>query len=202
MGGIKIHSNIKKEELVKKRQNQVYEAASKLFVKNGFHGTTIRDIARESGLGVGPIYDYFKNKEEILFLVQKRVVELTYEKTNESLSGIEDPKEKLIKAIETQVNLFDENQDLFLFIYKEGHLLDRPMKKEIMNIERRTISLFEEILKAGQDKKVFGKFDVKIAANMIILINHGWVLKRWDLKSTKESQTSFTIDFVLKAISL
>jgi AcrR family transcriptional regulator len=202
MGGIKIHSNIKKEELVKKRQNQVYEAASKLFVIEGFHGTTIRDIARESGLGVGPIYDYFKNKEEILFLVQKRVVELTYEKTKESLSGIEDPEEKLIKAIETQINLFDEYQDLFLFIYKEGHLLDKPMKKEIMDIERRTIALFEEILKEGQNRKLFREFDVKIAANMIILINHGWVLKRWDLKSTKESQTRFTIDFVLKAISL
>lgn len=57
MAALQIHSNIKKTELVEKRQNQICEAAERLFVKKGFHATTIRDIAMECGVGLGPIYD-------------------------------------------------------------------------------------------------------------------------------------------------
>lgn len=57
MAALQIHSNIKKTELVEKRQKQICEAAGRPFVKKGFHETTIRDIAMECGLGLGLIYD-------------------------------------------------------------------------------------------------------------------------------------------------
>jgi len=202
MAALKIHSTIKKPELVEKRQNQILEAAEKLFVKKGFHGTTIRDIARESGLGLGPIYNYVRNKEEILFMVHKRIVELNYDEIKKSLSGIEDPKERMIRAIQTLSGLANKYQDLYLFMYQEAHVLDMAMQKEIIKAEKKTISIFEDIIERGKRKKIFRGINGRIAANMIVLLNHGWVLRRWDLKKAGVSQADFTIDFVLKAISL
>lgn len=197
-----VHSSIKKPELVQRRQKQIFDVASKLFVRKGFHGTTIRDIARESGLGLGPIYDYVKNKEEILFLVQKEIVELTYRRIEESIGGIEDPKEKIKKAITAEIDLCSEYQDLYLIIYQEAHLLAKPFRAEIIRIEGKKISLIEQILKEGQQSGVFRKMNARVAANMIILFNHGGVLKRWDLnKFSRESHLRFVIDFVMKAIS-
>jgi AcrR family transcriptional regulator len=195
------HSSIKKPELVQKRQKQIFDVASKLFVQRGYHGTTVRDIARESGLGLGPIYDYVMNKEEILFLVHKEIVELNYRKIEKSLDGIKDPVEKIKKAITAQIQLCNDYEDLYLFIYQEAHILTKPFIEEIMRVERNTISLFEQILKEGQKSRVFRKMNARIAANMIILLNHGWALKRWDLKGSKDSRIHFTIDFVLKSIS-
>jgi len=195
-------SIIKKPELVNKRQNQVYDAAVKLFVAKGFHSTTIRDIARSSGLGIGPIYDYFKDKKEILFFVQKKIIKKNQAILKKGIAGIEDPKQQLIKAIDIQLNWFLENQDLFLFIYQEGHLLDKPMKKQIMDIERETISMFEEILKEGQQKKSFSDFDCRFVANMILLLTHGWILKRWDLEVKQKSRLKFTSDMILNGILL
>jgi len=200
--GVTLHSNIKKPELVEKRQKQLFAAASKLFVQKGYHGTTVRDIARESGLGLGPIYDYVMNKEEILFLVHKEIVEQNYQKIEESIVGVPDPKEKIKRAITAQIELCYEYQDLYLFIYQEAHILDKPLREEIMRTEKKTIALFEEIIKEGQKRKIFRKIRPRVAANMIILLNHGWALKRWDLKCTKSSQLNFTIDFVLTAISV
>ena len=200
---MKIHSTIKRAALVEKRQGQICETAAKLFSKKGYHGTSIRDIARDSGLGIGPIYDYFKNKEEILFSVHKRIVELNYVKVRDSLVGIDDPVDKITMAIKTQFELVDELQDLYLFMYEEGHLLNHRFKKEIMRIERKTISLFEAILLEGQRRKIFKSFNSRICANMIILLNHGWVLKRWDLLKidSSPSQLRFTTEFILSAIS-
>jgi AcrR family transcriptional regulator len=173
-------------------------------MQNGYHGTSIREISRESGIGIGPIYDYFKNKEEILFTVHKRIVEANYSNIKECLRDIDHPVEMITKAIKTQLNLVKENQDLYLYIYKEGHLLGKKFRKEIMRIEKKTIALVEDILKEGQKRKMFRRFNCRVAANMIILLNHGWVLKRWDLGDIgrPHSHLSFTVDFILRAISL
>jgi AcrR family transcriptional regulator len=42
------------------------ETATRLFREKGFAATTMRDIARESGLGLGALYYYFTSKEEII----------------------------------------------------------------------------------------------------------------------------------------
>lgn len=41
------------------------DAAYTLFIKQGYHGTSMRQIAQEAGLALGGIYNHFANKEEI-----------------------------------------------------------------------------------------------------------------------------------------
>ncbi len=48
------------------RRYRVIEAARKLFIENGFHGTGIAQIARESGVAVGQLYRDFSAKEDIV----------------------------------------------------------------------------------------------------------------------------------------
>ena len=44
---------------------QIIEAAHALFIRQGFHGTSMRDIASDAGIALGGIYNHFVNKEEI-----------------------------------------------------------------------------------------------------------------------------------------
>ena len=199
----KTNSVIKQTELVVKRQEQIFNAASKLFVQKGFQKTTIRDIARESGLGIGPIYDYVKNKEEILFMVHKRVLDQIYEGLKNCMTGVAEPKEKLEKMVEFLFIWTNKYQSLILFIYQESHMLSKVMQKKILRAEKNTISLFEQVLKEGRKKKIFGKINSKVGANMIILLIHGWVLKGWDLKDIKkELRLKYTIEFIFKSVSI
>ena len=41
------------------------EAGRKLFIRQGYHGTSMREIADEAGLALGGIYNHFSSKEEI-----------------------------------------------------------------------------------------------------------------------------------------
>lgn len=45
------------------------ETAHALFLKHGFHGTSMRQIADKAGLALGGIYNHFSNKEEIFAAV-------------------------------------------------------------------------------------------------------------------------------------
>lgn len=48
------------------RRDRVTEAARKLFIDKGFHGTGIAEIAKESGIAVGQLYRDFSAKEDIV----------------------------------------------------------------------------------------------------------------------------------------
>ncbi len=47
-------------------REQVIEAAFRQFTANGFHGTSMRQIAEGAGLALGGIYNHFASKDEIL----------------------------------------------------------------------------------------------------------------------------------------
>lgn len=48
-----------------KRRQQIIDAAKKLFFEHQYEDVSIADLEKESGLTRGPIYYYFRNKEEI-----------------------------------------------------------------------------------------------------------------------------------------
>jgi AcrR family transcriptional regulator len=48
---------------------RLIETAYALFLKKGFHGTSLRDIAEGAGVAVGGIYNHFQDKEEIFAVV-------------------------------------------------------------------------------------------------------------------------------------
>ncbi len=50
-------------------RTDIINAAYALFVKKGFHGTSVRQIADRADLALGGIYNYFENKEEIFAAV-------------------------------------------------------------------------------------------------------------------------------------
>ena len=48
------------------RRSQVLTAATECFRQHGFHGTSMSQISKASGMSVGHIYHYFENKEAII----------------------------------------------------------------------------------------------------------------------------------------
>ncbi len=60
--------------LVEDRQAQILAAAVKVFGKKGFERATIRDIAKQAHVSEGSIYNYFKNKNDLLVSIPTQVV--------------------------------------------------------------------------------------------------------------------------------
>lgn len=48
---------------------RITNAARALFIRKGFDGTTMRDIAADAEVGFGTIFDYASNKRDLLFLI-------------------------------------------------------------------------------------------------------------------------------------
>lgn len=64
-----IPTQVKNQALVTQRRRQIVDAAVNLFIENGFHKTTTRQIAQAAGISIGSLYEYIATKEDVLYLV-------------------------------------------------------------------------------------------------------------------------------------
>ena len=46
-------------------RQQIVAASHRLFLEQGFHGTTMRQIAKESGMALGSLYNHFADKDDL-----------------------------------------------------------------------------------------------------------------------------------------
>ena len=46
-------------------RTRIVDSALRVFAEKGYHGATIGDVVRDSGLSVGAIYTYFRGKDEL-----------------------------------------------------------------------------------------------------------------------------------------
>lgn len=46
-------------------RTRIVEAAVRAFATRGYHGATMQDVARESGLSIGAIYTWFRSKDDL-----------------------------------------------------------------------------------------------------------------------------------------
>jgi len=88
------------------KRASLIEAASKLTYQNGFHQTTLADIAQASGVPLGNVYYYFKTKEA---LGEALVGELAqqFEQARAEWSGLSDPRARVEAFI--QMTLANQN---------------------------------------------------------------------------------------------
>jgi TetR/AcrR family transcriptional repressor of nem operon len=78
-------------------RDQILDAAGRLIHLRGYHNTSLDDVLRESGVGKGNFYYYFKSKEGLGFAIIDRVVQGFVERTLEPAFADEsaDPVEQI-----------------------------------------------------------------------------------------------------------
>ena len=54
------------EQIRKEKKELILETALELFAENGFHATSINQIAKKAGISKGLTYNYFESKNDIL----------------------------------------------------------------------------------------------------------------------------------------
>lgn len=67
----------------KPTREQILDAATRLMHVSGYRGTSLDDVLRESGVGKGNFYYYFKSKEELGYAILDRIVRGFVERTLE-----------------------------------------------------------------------------------------------------------------------
>lgn len=180
---VEIPTTVKNKDLVERRRKQIVLAAIKLFSRNGFHKTTLKELAEETGLSYGNIYDYVGSKEDIFFLIHDFLAGSAMEILNRSIEEIQDPIEKLRRMVRGEFNLMDQWADAVLLIYQESHILGENFLKQLLTKERAHLEKFERVLNEAIQAGQIRKCNVRLVSNLIKSMIDTWTIKRWDLRA-------------------
>ncbi|MCS6886118.1 MAG: TetR/AcrR family transcriptional regulator [Acidobacteriota bacterium] len=106
-------------EELEARREKIEEAAKVLFIKRGFHGTSMRDIAAEAGVSLGNLYNYYRTKEELLESLILRYQQTVTEKINKIYEEVEEPllPANLARFGHLVRMLVEEHYDYWLLMY-------------------------------------------------------------------------------------
>jgi AcrR family transcriptional regulator len=64
------------QDYLNARRAEILDAAWACLARNGYHNTTMQDIATEAGLSYGAVYTYFPSKEQVLHAIFDRISEV------------------------------------------------------------------------------------------------------------------------------
>jgi len=179
-----IESSVKNKELIDIRRKEIVNAAVDLFVRKGFHRTTIREIAQKFGMSVGTLYEYIRTKEDILILVCDYINSTVRMRVKPSVEITQDSAQSLNNAIDIYYKIIDELQDYIIFLYQETKSLSHENRKYIFKSEENMTKIFEDILKHGVERGSF-KIDEKnipLTAHNIMVLGQMWAFRRWALQ--------------------
>jgi len=79
-----------RDHALERNQRRIEAAALRVFTRQGFHGTSVRDIAREAGVSIGNLYNYYRTKEQLFTAVVTRYETRIDELRQKAFEPIED----------------------------------------------------------------------------------------------------------------
>jgi len=174
-----VKSVVSDPKLVEERRRQIILAATKLFSQNGYYTTTIQQIAREAGVSTGLIYQYFGDKDDVLFLTLKLVID-TYE--NEiplQLEGVTHPVERLCKVLWAYCAVVDSLRDATVLAYRSTKSLRADRRILIKDGETRTNRMIEKCVRACTAGGFMRPVNEHLLSYQYVTFAHAWALKHW-----------------------
>ncbi len=130
------------------------EAALNLFTERGFHGAPTSLIAERAGVGVGTIYRYFRNKEELIHCVFDEMHQRFHQRLPEPLGEDLSLQERLTLLLGQLLVIFMESP-------REFRYLEQYHYSPFADLERHEIPSEEHndaigrLLREGRDSGLF-----------------------------------------------
>ena len=174
-----VNSLVTDTRLVEERRGQVLRAAVKLFSEKGYYTTTIQQIAREAGVSIGLIYQYFGDKDDVLFLSLKLVLESYEKEIPLRLAGIDHPVERLCMAVRAYCMIVDRLRDATVLAYRSTKSLRPDRRALIKEDELRTNRILAGCLRACITGGYMHQVNEHLLVYQYVLFCHAWALKHW-----------------------
>ncbi|MDQ3991171.1 MAG: TetR/AcrR family transcriptional regulator [Actinomycetota bacterium] len=143
-------------------RQRIVEAAASLFGDRGYHATSIRDIAEESGMLSGSLYAHIRSKEDLLFEIVRRAGEQFIAAVGPVAEADLPPADRLRQALRAHLGVITASlHDARVFLL-DWTALDEPRRGEIAGMRDRYEALWDRVL-AG-----FPGIDVPVARKLIL----------------------------------
>jgi AcrR family transcriptional regulator len=139
-----------------RRRDEIMTAAEKVFARNGFHATTIADVAKEANLPFDAVYQYFDSRDALFhaLIAAEEYALRTHVAVALAASGTrfgyaEAPFRATLRAT---FEFFETDRATTKLLFRDAYALDNRFDNRLGGIYERFIDDIETLIVAAQKR--------------------------------------------------
>ncbi len=144
------------------------EAGLKRLYKQGFAGTTLRELAKDVGVQAGSLYNYFENKQDFLFQLMDYVMDTLTDATDQRLIAAKSQHDALMIYVDCHVRYHCEKKREVLISTTELRSLTPANYEKIIAKRDGYEQRLKDILAKGNDSGEWTIAEPNIASKVIL----------------------------------
>jgi len=168
-------AKVGRKSIAKERRAQILDAFHRCAVRSGLEKASLREVAEEAGLPVSNLHHFFKNRDEMISELVKRIVDGIIDNLRTEIQDLEDPQTRFKKTIEylfSPKTIQLEDGSLFYDFWTSAHRSEtvrQTFRKQIRDQRR----VFKDILVETGKFSALSGAEMKEIANIIIALVEG-----------------------------
>ena len=162
------------------RRQEIEDAASALFHKQGYSGTSVRDIARAVDIQGASLYAHVASKQEVLWSIVERTAS-RFEAAAEAVEAVDPdaavfgPGVQLISLVRAHVGVVTDDIERASVFVHEWRALDPGRRDDIARRRDAYEARFRAVIEHGVETGVFEPVDAALTAAYILSALNGLV---------------------------
>jgi len=158
-----------------RKRGEILEAALRLFSEKGYHNVSMQQIAKHAEFGVGTIYKFFSNKQDLYKILIMETAERWQRAVVQVLEQEPNPFRAIERYIIVQRKLFFDNLPVVRLYYSEtkGACFDirAGFDEDLLRLRDERIRKLASVFEIGIKESVFRNLDpyhMALALNGIV----------------------------------
>ena len=153
-----------------RKKEKILQSALTVLAEKGYHGTTMEDIASHLLMTKGSLYYYFKDKQELVYESQVKLLNQSIENVKTISEAGTLASDKLIGMIRIHTKYLIKNQSGFELMNKPEVIFSEEQLQEIFRLREQYAEYYDKLLAEGVEDGSFTiqEDEIKIVRNIIL----------------------------------
>jgi len=145
------------QERSRQTVSTILKACSKILVQEGFFGVTTDKVAKEAGVSIGSLYQFFGNKESVVSAVIQDLINSDVDRFRAALANVDhlSQQERVQLVVKTLIDTYQSSVELRVKVQSiQNYLVDRQFHQQYMRAYTETLEKTFSSLPGRSVKKV------------------------------------------------
>ncbi len=152
-------------------QKRIFDAATKLFARQGFHGTSVSEICKAAGVQSGALYYHIKSKDELLWQILNSYIANMHENTQRTVAAYDDPEQRLRAMVHEHITHIIRYRRAVTIELRDRNALSKAHQEEFQRTRDDVQRFWQQALEDGVSSGVFRSDDRVITNSMLSMVS-------------------------------
>ena len=156
-------------------RDRILRAAVEIFAEKGYHGAGMTELGDAADIRRGALYYHIGSKEELLFDLCKRHVEVALERGRQAVARSDEAREQFVALVREHVHTLADRRADVVVAEREMHALTGDRAVQLAKLRREYQDLFTSVLELGVSQGQFSRAEPLDVMGVLGLLNYTYM---------------------------